>query len=160
VIKHLTLVLALLLCALPANAAVTVNCTVTAGSILFGLYSPLASTANAVTGALKITCTGSGSGSKTVTAGLTLSTGSSGNYGTRTLRSGANTLNYNIYWSTAYNQIMGDGSGGSFGGTTNAFTVTAGGTSTATGTMYGLIPALQDVAPGTYSDTILVSVDY
>ena len=150
----------LILCAVSAQAAVTVTCSVTAGNIAFGLYSPLSTTSNATTGALKITCTGSGSGSKTITAALSLSTGSSGNYTSRTMKSGVNSLNYNIYWSTAYNQVMGDGSGGSFAGTTNAFTVTAGGTSTATGTMYGLIPSLQDVAPGTYSDTILVTVDY
>lgn len=154
--------LAMLLFTLPiaARAVVTVTCTVSAGNIAFGIYNPLSTTANAATGALKITCTGAGSGSKSVTASLTLSTGLSGNYTTRTMLSGLNSLNYNIYWSTAYSQVMGDGSGGSFAGTTNAFTVTAGGSSTATGTMYGLIPAQQDVAPGLYADTILVTVEY
>jgi spore coat protein U-like protein len=38
--------------------------------------------------------------------------------------------------------------------------VTAGGSNFATGTMYGLIPASQDVAPGSYTDMITVTVTY
>jgi spore coat protein U-like protein len=152
---------ALMLCAVSgARAAVTVNCTVSAGGIAFGIYNPLSATPNASTGALLVTCTGSGSGSTNVTVNLTLSAGISGNYGTRKMMSGANALNYNIYWSTAYTQIMGDGSGGSFGGSAGPFTVFAGGSTQATGTMYGRIPALQDVAPGSYADVITVTVTY
>jgi len=38
--------------------------------------------------------------------------------------------------------------------------VPAGGTNFATGTFYGRIPASQDVAPGSYSDVITVTVTY
>jgi spore coat protein U-like protein len=149
-----------LLCCGLARAAVTVTCTVTAGNIAFGIYNPFATTANASTGSLRIDCSGKGTGSTTVTANLTLSTGLSGTYSSRKMLSGVNGLNYNIYWSTAYSQIMGDGTGGSFAGTTGALTVTAGGTSSATGTMYGLVPAAQDAAPGSYADAIVVTVTY
>jgi spore coat protein U-like protein len=108
---------------------------------------------------LQVTCTGSGTGSATVTLNLTLSTGMSGKFSTREMFSGVNTLNYNIYWSPAYTQIMGDGTGGSFAGTAS-FVVPAGGSNFATGTMYGLIPASQDVVPGGYSDVITVTVSY
>lgn len=143
-----------------ARAATTVSCTVSAGSIAFGIYNPLATTSNASSGTLRIDCSGKGTGSVQVTANLTLSAGLSGSYATRKMFSGVNTLNYNIYWSTAYNQIMGDGTGGSFGGSAGPFTVPAGGTNSATGAMYGLIPASQDVAPGSYLDTIVVTVTY
>jgi len=133
---------------------------VSAGGIAFGIYNPLNAVADASTGALRVTCTGSGTGSATVTVNLTLSTGMSGKYSTREMFSGANTLNYNIYWSTAYAQIMGDGTGGSFAGTAGPFVVPAGGSNFATGTMYGLIPASQDVVPGGYSDVITVTVTY
>ena len=51
-----------------------------------------------------------------------------------------NALNYNIYWSTAYNQIVSDGTGGAHSGGSAPFVVTAGGSVTVTGTFYGLIP--------------------
>jgi spore coat protein U-like protein len=142
------------------QAATTVNCTASAGGIAFGIYNPLSAAANASTGTLRVTCNGSGTGSANVTLNVTLSTGLSGSYATRKMFSGVNTLNYNIFWSTAYNQIIGDGSGGSFAGTAGPFTVPAGGSNLATGTLYGLIPALQDVAPGGYSDIITVTVTY
>ena len=91
---------------------------------------------------------------------VSLSAGLSGSYATRKMFSGVNILNYNIFWSTAYNQIMGDGSGGSFAGSAGPFPVAAGGSNVSTGTMYGLIPASQDVAPGSYSDVIVVTVTY
>ena len=52
---------------------------------------------------------------------VSLSAGLSGSYATRKMFSGVNILNYNIFWSTAYNQIMGDGSGGSFAGSAGPF---------------------------------------
>src|SRR5258708_15404237 len=141
-----------------SHAATTVNCTSSAGGIAFGVYNPLSAVANASTGTLRITC--SGTGSANVTVNVTLSTGLSGSYATRKMFSGANALNYNIYWSTAYNQIMGDGSGGSFGGSAGPFVVPAGGSNFATATLYGLIPASHDVSPGSYSDVITVTVTY
>ncbi|HEY0745256.1 MAG TPA: spore coat U domain-containing protein [Steroidobacteraceae bacterium] len=143
-----------------ARAATTVNCTVTAGGIAFGIYNPLSAVANASTGTLRIVCNGSGTGSANVTVNVSLSAGLSGSYATRKMFSGTNILDYNIYWSTAYNQIMGDGSGGSFAGSAGPFPVSAGGSNLATGTMYGLVPASQDVAPGSYSDVITVTVTY
>jgi len=146
--------------AAPALAAVTVNCTVSASSLAFGIYNPLNTVATTSTGSLLITCTGTGTGSVSVTTAVTFSTGLSGTYASRKMFSGGNALNYNIYWSTQYAQIMGDGSGGSFGGTAGPFTVFAGGSVPVTGTMYGRIPAQQDVAPGGYVDTVLVTVTY
>jgi spore coat protein U-like protein len=143
-----------------SRAATTVNCTVSAGGIAFGIYNPLSAVASASTGTLRVVCNGSGTGSANVTVNVSLSTGSSGSYATRKMFSGVNTLNYNIFWSTAYNQIMGDGSGGSFAGTAGPFSVPAGGSNVATGTMYGRIPASQDLAPGSYSDVITVTVTY
>jgi spore coat protein U-like protein len=144
----------------PALAVVTVNCTASASSIAFGIYNPLSTTPATSTGSLRVVCSGSGSGSRNVTVGVTLTAGLSGSFATRRMFSGANFLNYNIYWSTAYSQVMGDGSGGSFAGSAGPFTVFAGGTGTATGTMYGRVPAQQDVAPGSYVDTILMTVTY
>ena len=144
----------------PCGAATTVSCTAATTGIAFGLYNPLATAPNPSTGTLKVTCTGRGTGSANVTVNVTLSTGLSNSYAARKMFSGANSLNYNIYWSTTYNQIIGDGSGGSFAGSTQPFNVPAGGTNFATGTFFGLAPAAQDVAPGNYADVIAVTVSY
>ena len=149
-----------LLVAPVARAAVTVNCTVSAGGIAFGVYNPLSTIGDASTGTLLVTCTGSGTGSTSITVDVSLSTGISGNYTTRTMVSGANVLNYNIYWSAADQQIMGNGTGGSYSGSAGPITLNAGGSVQATGTMYGYVPPQQNVAPGGYSDVITVTVTY
>ena len=130
-----------------SHAATIVNCTASAGGIAFGVYNPLSAVANTSTGTLRVTCSGSGTGSANVTVNVTFSTGLSGSYATRKMFSGANALNYNIYWSTAYNQIMGDGSGGSFGGSAGPFVVPAGGSNFATGTMMDAFPPRRTSRP-------------
>jgi len=143
-----------------SRAAVTVNCTASAGGIAFGIYNPLSAVANASTGTLQVTCNGSGNGKTRVALNVTLSSGLSGTYASRKMFSGVNTLNYNIFWSTAYNQIVGDGSGGSVAGSVGPFRVAAGGSNVVTEIFYGLIPASQDAVPGAYSDIITVTVTY
>jgi spore coat protein U-like protein len=157
--KNLCALLGLLVVS-AAHAATTVNCTASAGGIAFGIYNPLSALADTSTGTLRVTCNGSGTGSANVTVNVTLSAGLSGSYATRKMLSGTNALSYNIFWSTAYSQIVGDGSGGSFAGTAGPFVVPAGGSNLATGTFYGRIPASQDVAPGSYADVITVTVTY
>jgi spore coat protein U-like protein len=149
-----------LFAACAAHAATTVNCTASASGIAFGIYNPLSTLANTSTGTVRVTCNGIGTGSTNVTVNVTLGAGLSGSYATRELFSGANALGYNIFWSTAYNQIVGDGSGGSFAGSAGPFVVAAGGSNLATGTFYGRIPASQDVAPGSYTDVITMTVTY
>jgi spore coat protein U-like protein len=152
--------LVMLLACSAAQAATTVNCTASASGIAFGIYNPLSSAADTSTGTLRVTCNGSGTGSANVTVNVSLSAGLSGSFATRKMFSGTNVLDYNIFWSTAYSQIVGDGTGGSFAGSAGPFTVPAGGSNLATGTFYGRIPASQDVAPGNYTDVITVTVTY
>ena len=91
------------------------------------------------------------------TATVQLSAGASGNFVIRTLTSGTNTLNYNLYLNAAHTQVWGDGSGGSL---ISTLTLPAGFLSTVTATVYGAVNALQDPAPGSYGDTITVTVNY
>lgn len=155
------LVVAGLLLALGASAraAVTFTCTVSASSIAFGLYNPLSATPTAATGSWMVTCTAVGSGSATVAGTLTLSTGSSGKFSSRQMNLGTNKLLYNVYLTPSYQQILGDGTSGTYA-PSDSGTVTAGQVYQVSGNMYGLIPAAQDVAAGSYSDTLLVTVTY
>jgi spore coat protein U-like protein len=156
----IVVVTAYLLAPIPnAQAAVTFTCTVSASGIAFGNYNPLTPTGDSAAGSWSVTCNAIGSGSATVAGTLTLSTGSSGTYAARTMKSGTQALQYNIYLTPSHTQVIGDGSAGTFA-LSDSGTVTAGQVYQITGSMYGFMPPSQDVPAGSYSDSIVVTVTY
>jgi spore coat protein U-like protein len=149
---------ALLLCAslalaAPAAHSAITSCTVTAVGVAFGTYTPMQATPLDMNGTINIACTGI-SGRNTVT--IDLSPGASNNYLTRTLTTGANSLNYNLYFDAAYTQVWGNGTGTSVEGSATIRKRVP----NASLPVYGAIAARQDPAPGDYADTILVTVNY
>jgi spore coat protein U-like protein len=154
--------LPVLLAALGAQPAVAASwtCTVSATGPAFGIYNPCATAADEINGSLSATCTLLSGGAATVTLVDSFSTGSSGTYSNRTLRSGTNILNYNLYYDAGYSEIRGNGSGGSYTGSATLNLTAGNPTQTATGTIYGKIPAGQNVAPGTYTDTLVVTITF
>ncbi len=156
-----TAVLSLLfsLCCVHSAHAV-VSCSATTTGIAFGVYSPLSAAPANSTGSIVVNCTLLSG--PAVSDGVTvyLTTGSSASYAARSMASGSATLSYNIYFSAAYQQIWGNGTGGSYYGVATLPMSPGAPTATATGTFYGQIPALQDVTPGSYADTIVVTVNY
>lgn len=149
----------LLLTPAPAQAACSplslCVCTVTATGVSFGNYNPLAPADTDATGTVRVVCTLllDLAGSFTID----LSTGSSGSFSQRRLQRGSENLRYNLYVDAARSQLWGDGTGGStritrnFGALLNV---------TDTVPVYGRIPAGQNVAPGIFTDTIIVTVTY
>lgn len=154
-----TLLGSLLIAPTPAKAACAplslCSCTVTATGISFGNYIPVNTASTDSTGSVRVRCTllVALAGSFTVD----LSTGSSGTYAQRTLRNGSSVLTYNLYTDAARSQILGNGSGGSSRITHN-FSALLGIDQTVT--VYGRIPGRQNVPPGSYNDTIIVTVTY
>lgn len=146
---------ALCLMAAPASALLQ-TCTVSATATAFGSYSPASVTALSGTGTITLTCTGLVSLLDSWT--IALSTGNSGSFAPRQLKTGANTLNYNLYTSAALSAVWGDGSAGT--STVSDSETLVIGTSVFNYTVYGRIPALQDKPPGTYTDVITVTVNY
>ena len=145
---------ALALCAAaPARAGTIASCTVSAVGVAFGTYTPLQAAALDMNGTIDIACLGV-TGRNAVT--IDLSTGASNGYMTRTLITGIHTLNYNLYYDAAYTQVWGNGTGGSVQGGT----IIRRRAPNATLPVYGAVAAGQDPAPGTYGDTITVSVNY
>jgi len=137
-----------------AHGASITDCTVSVSGVVFGTYTPLAATALLSNGSVNIACTGI-KGRNGVT--IDLSPGSSGAYmPTRILTSGALRLNYNLYVDAGYSQVWGNGSGGSVEGSVSIRKQSP----NATLTIYGAAAALQDPAPGVYSDSVTVSVNY
>lgn len=149
-----------LLGAVAPAAAATWSCTVSVIAPNFGAYNPFSATPDEVNGSLTATCTLLTGTAATVTLTDTFSAGSSGNYATRTMLSGANKLNYNLYKDAAYTQIRGDGTGGSVTGSATLNLTSANRVQSVSGTIYGRIPAGQNVAPGTYTDTLVVTITF
>lgn len=89
---------------------------------------------------------------------VALSAGNSASMITRKMVFGAQSLNYNIYTTSGYATVWGDGTGGSVTQSVNGGLLQLGSTNF---TAYGRLPAGQYVsAGGPYLDTITVSVTF
>jgi spore coat protein U-like protein len=144
------------------SAQAAADCTAAAGGVAFGAYNPLVTTADDSTGTVTVTCTNTGGGNTTVNYTLALSTGVSGAYSQRHMKAGTPMLNYNLYRDSARSVVWGNGSGGT-SQITGSLTVGSGagnGTRSATYTVYGRVQAQQDAAPGTYSDSIVITLTF
>jgi spore coat protein U-like protein len=115
----------------------------------FGAYNVFArSPNNDGVGSLRIKCQGSGKASTVM-----LSSGQSQSFAPRTLRSGAHSLNYNLYTSVSRTIVWGDGTAGTH-------TMSAGKNASTVLDVFGSIPEGQDPAVGNYSDNIVVTVNF
>lgn len=141
----------LMILLLPSASFAAASCIFnSSAAVSFGSYnvfSPLPN--NNGIGSLVIQCKGGGG----PTFSVTLSAGTSNSYATRVMMNGANTLNYNLYTSTARSVIWGDGTGGSS-------IIAVGRNSTTTLSIFGQIPAGQDAAVGIYTDSIITTITF
>ena len=118
----------------------------------FGSYDVFNASPTKATGSITYSCKAV---NKTDLMVMNLSAGSSGTFANRTLRSGGNVLNYNLYSTAANSQVWGDGTG-----TTYQLVVDPSDKNSHTLTVYGTIPAGQDAGVGNYSDTITVTMNF
>ena len=145
---------------LPGVAGAAVTCTVTATGPAFGIYNPLSGAPLLANGQVTASCTLTGTASTSVSLVSSYSIGSGSSYANRSMVSGTSLLGYNLYYDAAYSQIRGNGTGGSqTGGATFNLTSTNP-TQSVNAVIYGRVPAGQDVAPGSYLDTIVVTFTY
>ncbi len=129
-----------------AEAACAIN---SISAVNFGTYDVFSTTANINgIGVISIRCQGGAS-----SALVTLSAGLSNSYVVRSMRSAGSTLNYNLYTSAARMMVWGDGTGGS--GTLSVVK-----NSNATLSIFGLIPAGQDISVGKYTDNIITTINF
>lgn len=146
------------------------SCTITAMGLAFGSYDPTSPTAVTGNGSTVINCSATTLGDYFFgfNVAISLSQGSSGSYTTRTLKQGAQSLDYNLYLNPgATGTVFGDGSAGTgnyavcypglfascsgnSGQSGQAYSVPA----------YGRLPAGQDVGGGSYSDTLIATVTF
>lgn len=136
--------LAFLLAILPVMAAAQV-CAVSATSLAFGAYDPFSATPKDSTSSITVsTCIVS------YQIGLDAGTASGATVTTRQMSSGANRMNYSLYRDAARTL--------NWGNTLGVDTLSTSGS--ATHTVYGRIPASQNLPPGSYADTITVTVTF
>jgi spore coat protein U-like protein len=146
---------AALLCALPDWAAA--GCTASSSAAAFNVYNTMSSSPTTTTATVTVTC----QAAVQILVGyvISLSAGSSGSVAARTMQNGASAMAYQIYSDPTYSTIWGDGTGGSQtvsdGYLLNLLTPVV-----RNYTAYGRIPALQNLAPGAYQDTITILVTY
>jgi spore coat protein U-like protein len=133
---------------------VQATCSASATALAFSAYTP-GGGAIANNGTISVKCTKN----TPYTIALNGGTTAGGTVAQRLMASGANTLQYNLFTTAAFGQVFGDGSGTS---KTVAGTGAGVGTPT-TVTVFGQLPdsaANQAATPGTYTDTITVTVTY
>lgn len=128
-----------------AAPAAAVTCSVSPQGVSFGSYDTLSSTALDGVGNINVSCDASTSFT------VSLGTGGSGTFDLRQLTAGTESLGYNLYTDAARTIIWGDG--------VAASDVSATGTNVDL-SVYGRIPAGQNVPANAYTDTISVTVSY
>jgi spore coat protein U-like protein len=134
----------------PVTATVLKSCIVNANPLNFGNYDPTAGAALDGTTTLSVLCTVGTS----FTVGLSAGTSTGATVTTRKMVNGANTLSYALYEEAARTNNWGNTPG-----TDTPLATTAPVLATSL-TVYGRVPAGQNVPAGAYSDTITVTVNY
>jgi spore coat protein U-like protein len=138
----------------PAQA---MQCSVQASGVEFGVYDPFSPAPTDSVGTLTVSC--DGPAGIAVAFAIRIGTGGSGVYGPRTMRDGTTwQLGYNLYTSASRTLVWGDGTGAS-STITDGFAL-SGRRVTRSYPVYGRIPARQNVAPGRYVDSLVVTLEY
>jgi spore coat protein U-like protein len=145
----------LLLLGLLLNSTLTeavVTCQISSQVLSFGTIEPLSSADITSIGGLNVNCSGG-----PVSYTIHLSEGH-GSMAQRVMRSGSKNLNYNLYTSNSYSNVLGDGTGGSLA--INGFSTNS--TSDSSYSVYGKVSniGLSIIEPGTYTDSISVTIFY
>jgi spore coat protein U-like protein len=166
--KTLALLLLLAACcfAAPGARAANESCTVTTTNVAFGVYDPTSATPLDTQGNVAVDCAG---GAVVVTIGL--GPGGSGSYANRRMTNAlSDNLYYELYLDAGRATKFGDGTNG-----TSSVMCTTGSATSGNGctggnppgrgrytehVIYGRLPASQNAAAGSYSDTVMYIVTF
>lgn len=127
-------------------SAQAATCMVSATGVAFGTHTFLVASPTDSTGTITVSCDAVASYSVGILGGFT------GTF-TRSMTSGSNQLGYNLYTDATRTVVWGDG-------TDVSARVSSSGTVGATHTVYGRIPARQNVPAGSYSDILIVRIEF
>ena len=137
---------------LMGTCAAQAACTVSLGNLSFGPYDPLSAAPTTTSGNATVSC--NDSPPPTVQIQLSPSSVSGGFFPRRMQNTLAgDTLDYNFYADVGATQVWGDGTGGT---TTRSQKVNKNAPWSVT--FYGRIAINQNVAPGSYADTLTITI--
>ena len=134
-----------------SNAYAQASCSISVTSVNFGSYNVFGGSATDSTGTITYNCNNQANN-----VGVTLSKGVSASYNPRTMTKAGEVLNYNLYRDAARTSIWGDGTAGTVTYTRN----NPPNGNDVTLTIYGRVPAGQDVSAGVYSDTVSAVINF
>jgi spore coat protein U-like protein len=138
-------------CLLVAGAKAEAACTISVTPVNFGAYDPFSASPDDTTGTITYRCNTNNEDIR-----IELDTGGAATFATRRMLSGAETLFYNLYQNAARTVIWGDGTSGTYVFTRNNvprnqnFNLT----------IFARIDADQDIAAGTYSNTVTALINW
>ena len=141
------LTVALVLCAGAQQAEAA--CTLSATAVAFGTYDVFQAGPTDSTGTITYRCTNNDHNIR-----IAISAGS-GTFANRTLKHVTENMLYNLFYG-GFTQVWGDGTGG----TTTYFENNPPNNKDVVLTVYGRITAGQDVSVGSYTDTVIVTLEY
>ncbi|MFL5311274.1 MAG: spore coat U domain-containing protein [Myxococcales bacterium] len=137
------------------SSSVAANCTISATDLNFGAYDPVVAnktTALDVNTTVSVLCT---KGSTGVTVGLDLGTHAAA--GNRFMSNGSDSLQYELYSDSAGGAVWSNGGAGVVAWP--VFGPIGAGTGTPH-TVFGRVPAAQDVSVGSYTDVVTATVNF
>jgi spore coat protein U-like protein len=135
----------ILLTAFPALS----QCSVSVVSVKFGVYDVFNNIPTTSTGSITYDCSSANPLPSSIT--IELSSGNSSSYNPRKLQSINDSLNYNLYLDAAGQSIWGNGINSQQYISSHL---------TGTATIYGIIPARQNVSVGTYIDSMTATINF
>ncbi|WP_107852345.1 Csu type fimbrial protein [Oceanimonas marisflavi] len=138
---------------LSVTATVVANCSLSTSSLSFGDYDPLSGSV-AGTGGVSVTCTRGTAATITLGQGANADTGSTDDAPVRRMKKSdsADYLPYQLYSDNTRTTVWAN--------TNDTGIAHTGDGTSASLTVYGQIAAGQNVPPGSYSDTVVVTVTY
>jgi spore coat protein U-like protein len=133
-----------------AVSAAEAACTITTTAVSFGSYNVFAGSADDATGQITYRCTNP----RPPLVTIHLDKGGSPSFSPRQMRRASETLNYNLYLDSTRSTIWGDGTGG----TQRYSRANPPIFQNVNVSVFGRIPAGQDVSAGTYSATVTATI--
>ena len=133
------------------GARATTSCSFgTMVGVAFGSYDVFGTLPLDSAGSIGFSCQGVGASDTIV---IDLSRGNATSFLPRQMLHGADHLSYNLFLDASRNVVWGDGTGG-----TSHYGPVTPPSSTVTISVYGRVPALQNVPVGSYGDTVVATI--